>query len=113
MRGDAVDGVASEEESVTDGAPSYRNPDVPVGNVRGMSNSVYDPVQVGRLGLLVEVRNPSGKGGHRANGPPKCVVMDDCPFSAVLGVRNADGGAVRRQESFRGCRVLEDHPLAP
>ena len=103
VRGDAVDGVASQEESVTDGAPPYRNPNVPVRDVRGMSRGMYDRVQIGSRRLLVEVGNTACEGGHWADGTPKCVVMDHRPFGAVLGVRNADGGAVCRQKSRPRC----------
>ena len=94
VRGDAFDGVSSQEESIADGSPSHRHADIPVCDPCHSTGGVEYCVEIGAWGTLSEVGDASCECRDRANWPSKSVVVDDCALRAILGVGDQDGSAV-------------------
>ena len=113
MRGDAFHGVTSHEESIADGAPSHCNANIPIGDPCHSSGGVVHCIEIRAGWMMSEVGNATCKCRDWAYWPPKGVVVDDCALGAVLGVCNADCGAICSDECCERCRVWEELTVSP
>ena len=83
------------------GSPTNCNPNVAVCNPRYTSSGVVDKVDISPRWPCLDVRHSSGKSCDQADGPTSTAVVHHSPLGPVLGVCNANSGALGLQQGIK------------